>query len=37
MPGNSASMARAKRKAMMQAVAISFSQKKAGTKPDVPV
>lgn len=36
-PGNTASMAAAKRKAMAQAVAMSYSQKRAGKTPEVPV
>jgi len=35
--GNTAAAATAKRKAMQQAVAISYSQKRAGKPTDVPV
>jgi len=35
--GDSASMAAAKRKAMQQAVAMSYAQKRAGGTPEVPV
>jgi len=36
-PGDRASMLRAKKKAMAQAVAMSYSQKRAGKTPEVPV
>ena len=35
--GNRASMTAAKKKAMAQAVAMSYSQKRAGKTPEVPV